>query len=204
MSRAGMRPGRRARLRWLVRGWLPDRNPLRRGSDRMEVVLLGVLLLLFLAVAPVAALRAGHWAATARQPAGGAGAQPHPVPAVLLQRAPVPPHSLFRGSTEPMVRARWAAPDGGARTGLVDAPAGTPAGHTVWIWTTASGRVVTAPPTVRDKAISETLAALFVVVAVGVVLATAGLAGHQLLDRRRLAAWDLGWSAIGPQWTGRR
>jgi hypothetical protein len=48
----------------LLRGLRPDRNPLRRGSDRAESVVLAALLAAFLAVAPFAAHAAGHWAAT--------------------------------------------------------------------------------------------------------------------------------------------
>ncbi|MBO0807914.1 MAG: hypothetical protein J2P32_06375, partial [Actinobacteria bacterium] len=98
----------------------------------------------------------------------------------------------------------WVAPDGTARTGLVYARGGTPAGQTVETWINASGQGVNAPPSARDKAISETLVALLAVVAVGLVLVGAGLAGHRLIERRRLAAWDVSWSATGPQWTGRR
>ena len=203
MARAGMRPPKRGRLGRLARRWRPDRNPLRRASDRAEAVLLAALLLLFLAMAPVAAVTAGGWAAAAGRPAAGGGT-PHHVTAVLLRDAPVLPRPAFRGSAEPMVLARWVAPDGTARTGMVYARAGTPAGQTVETWINDSGRRVNAPPSARDRAINETLLALLAVVAVGLVLAGAGLAGHRLLERRRLAAWDVSWSATGPQWTGRR
>lgn len=203
MAKAGMRPPKRGWLGRLARRWRPDRNPLRRASDRAEAVLLAALLLLFLAVAPVAAITAGGWAAAASRPAAGAGT-PHHVMAVLLRDAPVLPRPMFEGPVEPKVLARWVAPDGTARTGTVYARGGTPAGQTVETWINASGHRVNAPPSARDEAISETLVALLAVVAVGLVLVGAGLAGHRLIERRRLAAWDLNWSATGPQWTGRR
>jgi hypothetical protein len=52
----------RFRTSWLarlLRGRRLDRNPLRRGSDRAETVVLGVLLAAFLAAAPFAAQAAG-------------------------------------------------------------------------------------------------------------------------------------------------
>jgi hypothetical protein len=47
-------------LRPVLRGLRLDRNPLRRGLDRAETVVLGVLLALFLAGAPFAAYTAGN------------------------------------------------------------------------------------------------------------------------------------------------
>ena len=52
----------RFRTSWLarlLRGRRLDRNPLRRGSDRVETVVLGALLAAFLAAAPFAAHAAG-------------------------------------------------------------------------------------------------------------------------------------------------
>ncbi|HEY9240572.1 MAG TPA: hypothetical protein VIP48_01215, partial [Streptosporangiaceae bacterium] len=51
--------GRARRLLWRV--W-PDRNPLRRGADRLERALLVVLFALFAAGIPAAALAVAHWA----------------------------------------------------------------------------------------------------------------------------------------------
>jgi len=54
-----------ARTTWLgrmARGRRPDRNPLRRASDRIETAVLGLLAAAFLAAAPFAAHVAGHWA----------------------------------------------------------------------------------------------------------------------------------------------
>jgi len=50
--------------RWLrrVRGWWPDRNPLRRRCDRAEAALVTVLVAVFLAGAPLLALSAGRQA----------------------------------------------------------------------------------------------------------------------------------------------
>jgi hypothetical protein len=187
-----------------MRRWLPDRNPLRRASDRVEAVMLAALLVAFLAGAPLAALAAGHWEAGAvhrAQRAGSAARQR--VPAVLTEDAPVPVHVLFQGVLQ-VARAKWTAPDGTARTGMVEIPAGSRAGRTVMVWTDRSGRLAGAPLQGTDATIRAGLAASFAVVMVGLVLAAAGLAFRRVLDRQRLAAWDVGWSATGPQWTGRR
>jgi hypothetical protein len=202
MARAGTL---RAGLAGLVRRWLPDRNPLRRASDRVEAVMLAALLVAFLAGAPLAALAAGHWEAGAMLRAQRAeAAAMQRVPAVLTQDAPVPVHVMFQGAPAPLARAKWTAPDGAARTGMVNAPAGSRAGRTVMVWTDRSGRLAGAPLQGTDVTIRAGLVALLAVVAVGLLLAMAGSAFRRALDRQRLAAWDGGWSATGPQWTGRR
>ncbi|HET9972799.1 MAG TPA: hypothetical protein VFQ68_31510 [Streptosporangiaceae bacterium] len=60
-SRANRRPTRSlARMaRWL--GF--DRNPLRRGTGRVEAILRLILVILLVAVIPAAAVAAGRWAA---------------------------------------------------------------------------------------------------------------------------------------------
>jgi hypothetical protein len=83
----GMRSVRlgRCRLARLVQGRLV-RNPLRRGSDRAETVMLGVLVAAFLAVAPFAANAAGSWAyVTSAQEAQAQQAGRSQVPVTLLQ-----------------------------------------------------------------------------------------------------------------------
>ena len=85
----------RGRLRtgWLgrlLRGRRLDRNPLRRGSDRAETVVLGALLAAFLAAAPFAAQAAGGWAhALAARQAQAQRADLSQVTATLLRTAPM-------------------------------------------------------------------------------------------------------------------
>src|SRR5689334_9387153 len=123
-SRVNRRPGENlARLaRWL--GF--DRNPLRRGTDRVEAVLRLVMIIVVVAVVPATAVAAGRWAdhyflhqAQARQAAD------HQVTAVLLRDAPA------IGTTDPYtsvptawVPARWQPPGQPTRTGEVLAAAG--------------------------------------------------------------------------------
>jgi hypothetical protein len=60
MSSRRREPG----VSWLgrfVRGWLPDRNPLRRPCDRAETAVLAALVIAFFAVAPFAAMACGAW-----------------------------------------------------------------------------------------------------------------------------------------------
>ena len=86
MSRSRLRTSWLARL---LRGRRLDRNPLRRGSDRAETVVLGALLAAFLAAAPFAAHAAGSWAhASAVREAQAQRASLRQVTATLLRAAP--------------------------------------------------------------------------------------------------------------------
>ena len=124
---------------WL-RGLWPDRNPLRRTSDRLAAAIVGMSLLAFLVGAPIATLAAGRWAgAAALQVARSQHTSWRQVPAVLLANAPGSVDVGYGGVSLPEVRARWTAPDGTARRGYVEAASGTRAGSTVLIWVNQAG-----------------------------------------------------------------
>jgi hypothetical protein len=185
----------------LIRGRRPDRNPLRRGSDRAETALAGVLLAAFLAAAPFAAHAAGSW--TYAQSAREAQAQQaalHQVPATLLQAAT--PWSATAGGSE--AEARWRAPDGQVRTAQLIVPFGAAAGSTVLVWTNQAGHLA-EPPLQRSQVVGRAdMSRVLAVAAVAVMLILVGWLGRRALDRRRLAAWDADWLVTGPRWTSRR
>jgi hypothetical protein len=192
------------RWRWL-RGLWPDRNPLRRTSDRVEAAIVATALIMFLVGAPLVALFAGHWAAAAaHRVQRDQQTSWHQVTAVLLASAS-PTVDIGYGAVDTSeVRARWTAPDGTARTGDVPAPAAAQKGSTVRIWVDQSG-AVTGPPLrpaqATGQAVLATVVAPFVL---GTVLICATSLALQVLDRRRLADWDADWQATGPRWNSHR
>jgi hypothetical protein len=195
---------RRFRSTWpgrLLRGLRPDRNPLRRGSDRTETAMLVVLLAAFLAGAPFAAHAAGNWTyATSAREAQAQQTALHQVPATLLQAAT--PWSMGEGGAE--VQARWKAPDGQTRTGQVFVSSGAPAGSTVMVWTNQAGQLSDSPLQHSQVTGRADMARVLAVAALAVTLIMLGLAGRWALDRRRLAAWDTDWLATEPRWSPRR
>jgi hypothetical protein len=198
--RALRRP-RSTALSRLLRGRRPDRNPLRRGSDRAETAMLGVLLALFLAGAPFAAHAAASWtyAASARE-AQAQQAVRHEVQATLIQAAT--PWSATLGGS--VAEARWRAPDGQVRTDQLIVPAGAAAGSTVPVWVNQAGQLVD-PPLQHSQVVGRAdMAQVLGAAAVAVTLIIVGWLGRRVLDRRRLAAWDADWLATGPRWTSRR
>ena len=200
------RLGRRLGTSWLarlLRGRRLDRNPLRRGSDRAETVVLGALLAAFLAAAPFTAHVAGSWAhASAVRDAQAQRASLHQVTATLVRAAPV--LSSYGSASDFAVEARWRAPDGRVRTGELLVTATTAAGHSTRIWVDQAGRL-TGPPMSGDQVAGR--AQLAVGVAVGglaVLLIMAAWLVRRGIDRRRMAAWDADWLANGPRWSPRR
>jgi hypothetical protein len=194
-------PRRRA---WLRELW-PDRNPLRRSSDRLAAAIVAAALVTFLVGAPIAALAAGWWAqVAASQVARAQHASWRQVSAVLVAGAPGAMDVGYGAAAPPEARARWTAPDGTARRGYVLVPVGTQAGRTVRIWVDRAGWQ-TGPPLRPDQVAGQTVLAMVVALfTLGAVLVCAGALGLQAVDRRRLAAWDAEWQTTGPQWTSLR
>ena len=199
------RLGRRLGTSWLarlLRGRRLDRNPLRRGSDRAETVVLGALLAAFLAAAPFAAHAAGSWAhASAVRDAQAQRASLHQVTATLLGAAPV--LSGYGLASDFAVEARWRAPDGRVRTGELLVTATAAAGHSTRIWVDRAGRLT--GPLSRDQVTGRVQLAVGVAVGgLAVLLIVAAWLVRGGIDRRRMAAWDADWLATGPRWTPRR
>lgn len=177
-------------------GLWPDRNPLRRRCDRVEAAILAGLVAAFVLGGSLAALAAGQWAYdSALRTEHADEAAWHQVAAVLLTTA-----EAWSPAT---AQARWTAPHGVRRTAWVPAPAGAPAGTSVRVWVDAAGRP--AEPPLRHSQVEgqAVMAAIAAVVALAMLLGSAGLFARHVADRRRLAAWDAQWRATGPQWSRR-
>ena len=189
---------RATRFGRFVRGRRPDRNPLRRGSDRAETAVLALLVIVFLAAAPFAALASGSWALTRAHEAQLTGrASSYRVPAVVL-KLDAPNSGAY---ADPGAQARWTTHDGTVITGEIPVPLGTAVGSTQWLWTTADGRL-TKPPLENSQVTGQAYVAEgFAVVILAVLLAITGLVTRWTLDKRRMAAWEAEWRATGPRWT---
>jgi hypothetical protein len=192
-----------ARLaRWL--GF--DRNPLRRGTDRVEGALRLVMIIVVVVAMPAAAVAAGRWADHyVRHQAQVQQSADHQVVAVLLRDAPatgIPdPYTTVETTWVP---ARWQPPGQPARTGEVLAVAGARKGSTVRTWIDPSG-AVTDPPLDNRVIVGDVwLAVMVTLVASGLLLLAAGALARRIFDRRRLRAWEAEWRASGPLWSGHR
>jgi DNA-binding transcriptional regulator YdaS (Cro superfamily) len=189
--------------RWLsrtARGFLPDRNPLRRSADRVETYLLAGLFLASAAATPFAVQAASHAAHEGAQHAQQAQrAARHQVPAVLAATA----ESGVSGyvlRADVAVDASWTSPAGAHRSGQVLAPADSPKGSAVLVWTDAAGDL-TSPPLLDSQVTGQgQVAGIAAVAGIGVLfLAEAAVVRH-VLYRRRMVAWDADWRVTAQTW----
>jgi len=188
------------RLGRFIRGRRPDRNPVRRPSDRLETAALAVLVIVFLAAAPFTALATGSWAlATGRQTQLAEQASSYQVPARVLK---LDSGGVFAYGG-PQAQARWTAHDGKLVTGEIFVPLDTAVGSTQQLWTTANGQLTTPPledSQVTGQAYFDEVFAVFVL---AILLTIIGLVARWALDRHRMAAWETEWRTAGPAWTTR-
>jgi hypothetical protein len=188
--------------RWLsraVRGARPDRNPLRRGTDRLETYLLVGLFAAAAAGAPFAAQAASHASYTnALHVQQEQLATRHQVPAVLSQDAPATGYSL---SGEVLTPATWTSVAGVHRSGEVPVEQGSPKGTAVTVWTDNANGALDSPPLTDAEVASQADAAMVGTIAgVAVVFLGGATATRQLFNRRRMAAWDADWLATAEAW----
>jgi type II secretory pathway pseudopilin PulG len=187
---------------WLlraVRGARPDRNPLRRGMDRLETGLLVGLFAVMAVVTAFAAPLVGRASyASAMQTRQEQLTDRHQVQAVLTKDAdPVSGWSL---SAYVLTPATWTSVTGVRRSGEVPADPQSRKGTPVTVWTDRSGYLDSPPLAVSEAASQADAATVGLIIAGGVVYMTAAAAIRQLLNRRRMAAWDADWVATAPAW----
>jgi len=181
--------------------WLGlDGNPLRRRIDKVAACLAALLMALFLIGAPVLSMAVAHWVGHTAATAQRAARSWSQVPAVLLRGAPLTAGWVFGPSWVP---ARWTAPDGHERAGTIPVSTRMAAGRTVRLWVDGAGSPTGPPPRYGALVASEALTAALATAALGIVLLGLARAGRWVLDRRRLAAWEAAWAAVGPQWSWR-
>jgi hypothetical protein len=182
-----------------IRGARLDRNPLRRGIDRLETCLLVGLFVALAAVAPSAARLAGHacfsGAIHTRQEQLTTR---HQVQAVLTQDAS--PASGYSLSAYVPTSATWISVTGVRHSGEVPAEPGNRKGTAVPVWTDGSGYLVSPPLPVSEIASQADAASTGVIVGTGILFVAGAAAIRHLLNRRRMAAWDADWVVTARMW----
>jgi uncharacterized membrane protein YphA (DoxX/SURF4 family) len=125
----------------------------------------------------------------------------HAVPAVLLRAAPGPEFSDNGTNTwEAWTLARWTV-DGRQQVGEIPAAAKSPAGSTQTVWLDPAGHVRVPPQTPGQARDESAAAALLAMAGLALLLGIAARLVHWVLDRRRLAGWEIGWLSVGPRWS---
>jgi hypothetical protein len=195
--------------RWLRRFTLGS-GPLKRRSDRVEVVGRLVVVLSFLAAPPLAVVAATATTTHLEAVAAAEAAERSRTQAVLLEDGPSPAISgatLGGYSNESVatvpVRAAWPGPGGSTRTGHVQVRPGTPAGTAVPVWVDPGGDLTRAP--FDRQTIQASAAAMGALPLIGVPLATWTLYAVLcvVLEGQRERRWARDWAAVEPDWNSR-
>ncbi|SDQ34484.1 hypothetical protein SAMN04489718_1404 [Actinopolyspora saharensis] len=189
------------RLRRLIR---PGGNPLARASDRLEGVLLAVVLTVPLLALPVSAVVGAQTHAEQFREARNQVRSRTPVTAVLMEDAVSEVPDVRGTAAVSETPAYWHSPGGALRTGTVAAEVGTRAREGVRIWVDERGEKVQSPMS-RGGAVREGLAAA-ASLWLAVLFGCAGLfwGSRCLLDRVRRRSWQREWKMFGPLWSGFR
>jgi hypothetical protein len=186
-----------------VRFWRWRRNPLKRGSDRAEAVVVLIAAVLLLIGAPLVGIATGvRLADSATRP----GADWHQVPAVLVHRSPPAPAVFGVDNGHQRVRAevRWSAANGTPHTGQALVRPDQPAGARTEVWLDGRGVLRESPP---DPVRAEVRAVIYGTAAAGGAAAVVGcgwLITRVCLDRHRATLLDREWALIGPVWRRHR
>lgn len=187
-------------LRRQARGLRPDRNPLRRRTDRVEAYLLAGLFVAAAAGAPLAAQAASRAAyAGALRVQQEQQATRRQVPAVLTQAAGKSVYG-YTLSAEVPTPASWKSVTGKHGSGEVLAPAGLPKGVTVTVWTDPNGDLASPPITAAQVAGQGDAGAIGAGAAIVVVFLSGAGVIRYALCRRRMAAWEADWLLTAPTW----
>jgi len=185
----------------LTRRFGVDRNPLRRPIDRVEAWLAPIGIVVFLILCPVLFLVLGMLVRADNAAVARAERSWQPVTARLLQSTPGPQFSDHGSNTwTEWTRASWTF-DGRHYTGQVPAPASSSAGSSETIWLNHGGHVQLPPMStaqVNDWVTGETLLA---VGALALAMFVAVWLTRRLLERRRIASWELDWLMVEPRWS---
>ncbi|TJZ44212.1 hypothetical protein FCH28_31190 [Streptomyces piniterrae] len=186
--------------------WRWRRNPLRRGTDRVEAWVALAAAVLIVLGAPFVGWFTG-------QAAHGAlldtvrlqSAQRHLVWVTvdrLLSRAPLDPdpETSSQRDAHRRVIARWTAWDGSEHTGQIAAPRPVEPGERFRIWTDDRGRVQPRPMDASTAGTHAVLAGLGTAASTGALIE----GGRRLivwrLMVRRFHAWDAAWERAGQDW----
>jgi hypothetical protein len=188
-----------------LRRLLLGSGPLKRRSDRIQMIARLLVVLGFLTAPSVAVFVADATKSHLEAVATAQAAERHQVRAVLLEDAVRPPGATYYEGAPAQVTARatWAAPEGGTRTGVVLIRTGRRAGTAVPVWVDDGGSL--ADPPLDRTEISGTALSMAALSLIGVPLAAWLLYALlcAALDTHRQRRWAQGWAAVEPVWVSR-
>ena len=189
-----------ARLSWTLQG---RGNALRRPVDRKEGRLIAGLLVIFLLASPLVAVLGAHLSYAASLRDMHAQRSWRAVTATLVESAS--DSSATTGSAwAPVAEARWTAPDGRARHGILAVDGSARAGQHITIWVDGAGQPTLSPMPRIGAVLSAVTVGLAMPGFLALLLVLAGWLVRLALNRRRLADWESEWNTVEPRWRSPR
>lgn len=181
-----------------------DDNPLRRYVDRLESAVATSLVVAFLVAAPLLAI-------VSVQAVGAAAAREQKAEQTWRERQATLTQSGAAGLVgvggewdASWVTAKWTAPDGAHRTGILAVELNARAGQHVTVWVTHTGALTHAPLTTAEVADREAITAVCVPAGLALLLWIASWVVRALANHRRMVSWAKAWDAVGPRWSSFR
>jgi hypothetical protein len=175
-----------------------DTNPLFRGVDRAEAVVMTMLVVVSVVAWVVVAILAGRWADHETLAAEHAERGVHPVWARQLESGAEAASSPELGMA--WVPAEWKLPDGREGHGQIPVALNSTSGQQTEIFINAQGQEVRPPLDAADVHDQVAFTVFSVTMGFGVVFAISYGCVRLLFDRRRMAGWQRDWDAVGPTW----
>ncbi|MCX5338763.1 Rv1733c family protein [Streptomyces atratus] len=167
-----------------------------RASDRIQRWGRVLLVVFFLLAAPLASASTGRAVHEAETRRAATLSDARKAEARLISDADGPAAAAI-GQTTVRAPVRWTQPDGTARTAVVSVWAGSPAGTTVPIWTTAQGAATSRGPATPGEVVASAW-----MTAAGTFTAATGLFiavwkfFTKLVDRIRYVGWEKEWDEV--------
>ena len=172
--------------RWSVLLRLLGRDPLVRTTDRIEALVLVLVVALSLLAAPITAAVGTAVYDSGRQAYAEQADTRHTVAATVTD-VPASQQVLRTGTIT--VPARWTA-GGAEHTGAVKAQSTAKTGDRIEIWVDNNGAQVPAPTPTSRAAVEAVTGALVIWISVAAIAATVFTATRAICDRIRFTGWQ--------------
>lgn len=185
--------------RRLFRRFALGSGPLKRGTDRVQLVARLLLLVSVLTAIPIALAVVTANYSQGLTVAAAEAAERQQVTATLLADAATPRDAV--GPEAATAKVTWTPPSGVAREDVIAVPQDAKAGSTVHIWIDGQGDVARRPASSGDVAAEAFGLGLLTLMAIVLAAATTFLIFRRLQDRGRLRRWEADWAVVEPVWT---